>query len=86
MNLTIFIIFAGITNFDLLGSFGKMRWLGSFYIVLLYNALFATAASFCLFSKFTARVRHEILKRMTLFITSKVKFSRNVSSKLSSSS
>lgn len=76
----------GITNFDLLGSFGKMRWLGSFYIVLLYNALFATAASFCLFSKFTARVRHEILKRMTLFITSKVKFSRNVSSKLSSSS
>ena len=53
----------GITNFDLLGSFGKMRWLGSFYIVLLYNALFTTAASFCLFSKFTARVRHEILKR-----------------------
>jgi len=76
----------GITNFDLLGSFGKMKWLGSFYIVLLYNALFATAASFCLFSKFTARVRHEILKRMTMFITSKVKFSRNVSSKLSTSS
>lgn len=75
----------GITNFDLLGSFGKMKWLGSFYIVLLYNALFATAASFCLFSKFTARVRHEILKRMTMFITSKVKFSRNVSSKLSTS-
>ena len=70
MNLTIFIIFAGITNFDLLGSFGKMRWLGSFYIVLLYNALFATAASFCLFSKFTARVRHEILKRYVSLLLS----------------
>jgi len=59
----------GITNFDLLGSFGKMKWLGSFYIVLLYNAIFALSASLCLFNKFTARVRHEILKRVTAFVT-----------------
>lgn len=73
----------GITNFDLLGSFGKISWLGNFYLVLLYNALFVGFTSFCLFTKFTARVRHEILNRIVAFVTSK--FSRNVSSKLSTS-
>lgn len=27
----------GITNFDLLGDFGEIEWLGSFTFVLLYN-------------------------------------------------
>ena len=53
----------GITNFDLLGSFGKMKWLGNFYIVLLYNAIFAFSASLSLFNKLTSRVRQEIISR-----------------------
>lgn len=54
---------AGITNFDLLGDFGKISWLGSFWIVLGYNALFASAAAWCLVKKFTATIRHEIYMR-----------------------
>lgn len=53
----------GITNFDLLGSFGEVKWLGNIYIILLYNAIFAVAASISLFTKFTARVRQEIWRR-----------------------
>lgn len=55
----------GITNFDLLGSFGKMKWLGNFYIVLLYNAIFACSASLSLFNKLTSRVRQEIISRLS---------------------
>merc|ERR1712226_947948 len=55
----------GITNFDLLGSFGKMKWLGNFYIVLLYNAIFAFSASLSLFNKLTSRVRQEIISRLS---------------------
>jgi len=55
----------GITNFDLLGSFGKMKWLGNFYIVLLYNAIFAFSASLSLFNKLTSRVRQEIVSRLS---------------------
>ncbi len=53
----------GITNFDLLGSFGEVKWLGNLYIVLLYNAVFAFAATTCLITHFTARVRREIGRR-----------------------
>lgn len=53
----------GITNFDLLGKFSEVKWLGNFYLVLLYNAIFAVAASLCLFNKFTDRVRQEIVRR-----------------------
>ena len=53
----------GITNFDLLGKFSEVKWLGNFYLVLLYNAVFAVAASLCLFNKFTVRVRQEIYRR-----------------------
>lgn len=56
-------IFPGITNFDLLGDFGKISWLGNFWIVLGYNVLFATAAAWCLVKKFTATIRHEIYIR-----------------------
>ena len=58
-----YISISGITNFDLLGSFGKMKWLGNFYIVLLYNAIFAFSASLSLFNKLTSRVRQEIVSR-----------------------
>ena len=34
--------FLGITNFDLLGDFGQIEWLGNFLIVLLYNVVFGT--------------------------------------------
>ncbi|XP_066259171.1 protein Lilipod [Euwallacea similis] len=54
----------GITNFDLLGDFGSVEWLGNFKIVLLYNVLFAIAASLCIVNKFTAKVRRELYARL----------------------
>ncbi|XP_026737445.1 protein Lilipod isoform X1 [Trichoplusia ni] len=53
----------GITNFDLLGEFGRIEWLGNFKLVLLYNAIFAGAVTLCLVSKFTASVRRELYNR-----------------------
>ncbi|XP_065156822.1 protein Lilipod isoform X2 [Atheta coriaria] len=53
----------GITNFDLLGDYGSIEWLGNFKIVLLYNLGFAGAATLCLFNKFTAKVRRELYAR-----------------------
>jgi len=41
----------GISNFDLLGNYGRIEWLGNFYLVLLYNLVFAVAATFCLAKK-----------------------------------
>ena len=54
--------FSGITNFDLLGSFGEVKWL-NFYVVLLYNSVFIVAAAGCLVNKFTLRVRQEVCRR-----------------------
>lgn len=42
-----------MTNFDLLGDFGRIEWLGNFKLVLFYNLIFATAAISCLVRKFT---------------------------------
>jgi hypothetical protein len=53
----------GITNFDLLGDFGRIEWLGNFRIVLLYNLVFAAAATLCLANMFTATVRRELYAR-----------------------
>lgn len=53
-----------MTNFDLLGDFGRIEWLGNFKLVLLYNLIFATAAIGCLVTKFTATVRKEIYTRL----------------------
>ncbi|KAG5899167.1 hypothetical protein JTB14_029002 [Gonioctena quinquepunctata] len=53
----------GITNFDLLGDFGSIEWLGNFKIVLLYNISFATASTLCVVNKFTAKVRRELYNR-----------------------
>lgn len=57
----------GITNFDLMGDFGKIEWLGNFKIVLMYNILFAGAATLCLTNKFTATVRRELYSRLRGF-------------------
>ncbi|XP_077290951.1 LMBR1-like protein lilipod isoform X2 [Arctopsyche grandis] len=54
----------GVTNFDLLGDFGSIEWLGNFKLVLLYNLVFATAATLCLINKFTATVRRELYNRL----------------------
>ncbi|ELT98960.1 hypothetical protein CAPTEDRAFT_167057 [Capitella teleta] len=54
----------GITNFDLLGNFGSMDWIGNFYIILSYNLAFIVATAICLFTKFTATLRRELLDRL----------------------
>ncbi|KAK0078649.1 hypothetical protein PV325_002229 [Microctonus aethiopoides] len=54
----------GMTNFDLLGDFGQIEWLGNFKLVLFYNLTFATVAIACLTTKFTATVRKEIYNRL----------------------
>lgn len=54
----------GITNFDLLGDFGAIEWLGNFQIVLLYNLIFGTTTALCLVNKFTAAVRQELCARL----------------------
>ncbi|XP_016981963.1 protein Lilipod [Drosophila rhopaloa] len=54
----------GITNFDLLGDFGAIEWLGNFQIVLLYNLVFGTTTALCLAKKFTATVRRELRARL----------------------
>lgn len=56
----------GITNFDLLGDFGSIEWLGNFQIVLLYNLIFGIATAFCLINKFTATVRQELCTRLVI--------------------
>lgn len=54
----------GITNFDLLGDFGRIEWLGNFYVVFFYNTLFATTTAFSLTTTFTVAVRKELFKRL----------------------
>lgn len=54
----------GITNFDLLGDFGAIEWLGNFQIVLSYNLIFGTTTALCLANKFTATVRRELCARL----------------------
>lgn len=58
------LFFLGITNFDLLGDFGAIEWLGNFQIVLLYNLVFGTTTALCLANKFTATVRQELCARL----------------------
>ncbi|XP_063699045.1 protein Lilipod [Culicoides brevitarsis] len=60
----------GITNFDLLGDYGEIEWLGSFSFVFLYNVVFATAAGLIIFFKFTTTVRNELIARLTSLLGS----------------
>ncbi|XP_078057379.1 limb region 1 homolog-like protein isoform X3 [Mustelus asterias] len=56
----------GITNFDLLGNFGSFNWLGNFYIIFLYNMLFAGLTAMCLVKKFTKAMQAELLRAFGL--------------------
>ncbi|XP_068777584.1 protein LMBR1L isoform X2 [Struthio camelus] len=56
----------GITRFDLLGDFGRFNWLGNFYIVFLYNMLFAALTTLCLVKKVTWAVQAELLRALGL--------------------
>lgn len=74
---TFFVIFTGITNFDLLGDYGEIQWLGNFIIVLLYNFVFIVSTGLCIINKFTATVRHELIQRLVenyLMFTSYISF------------
>lgn len=57
----------GITNFDLLGNFGRIEWLGNFYVVLFQNCVFATTAALCLTTKIVTAVSRELFKRFKEF-------------------
>jgi len=41
----------GMTDFDLLADFGRIEWLGNFYVVLLYNVVFFVSTTLCLMGK-----------------------------------
>lgn len=56
----------GFTRFDLLGDFGRFNWLGNFYIVILYNMLFAGLTTLCLVKKFTWAVQAELIRAFGL--------------------
>uniref|UniRef100_A0A672I1Q7 Limb development membrane protein 1 like n=1 Tax=Salarias fasciatus TaxID=181472 RepID=A0A672I1Q7_SALFA len=52
----------GITRFDLLGDFGRYNWLGNFYIVFMYNMLFAGLTSASLIKTVTWAVQRELIR------------------------
>ncbi|XP_044584536.1 protein Lilipod isoform X3 [Cotesia glomerata] len=54
----------GMTNFDLLGDFGQIKWLSNFQLLLLYNLIFAISAISCLSTKFTATVRRKLCSKL----------------------
>uniref|UniRef100_A0AAY4EKI0 Uncharacterized protein n=1 Tax=Denticeps clupeoides TaxID=299321 RepID=A0AAY4EKI0_9TELE len=56
----------GITRFDLLGDYGRYNWLGNFYIVFLYNVLFAGLTSACLINMLTWAVQRELIRAFGL--------------------
>ncbi|XP_071497953.1 protein LMBR1L-like [Diadema antillarum] len=58
----------GITNFDLLGEYGRLDSLHNFYMVLMYNAMFGVATASCLVNKFTASVRDYIVNNVRVYV------------------
>ncbi|XP_064155087.1 limb region 1 homolog-like protein [Anguilla rostrata] len=56
----------GITRFDLLGDFGRYNWLGNFYIVFLYNLVFAGLTSACLINTVTWALQRELIRAFGL--------------------
>ncbi|KAM6977149.1 limb region 1 homolog-like protein [Aplochiton taeniatus] len=56
----------GITGFDLLGDFGRYNWLGNFYVVFLYNMLFAGLTSASLINTVTWAVQRELIRAFGL--------------------
>lgn len=58
----------GITNFDLLGEFGRFDSLHNVYLVISYNLLFGVATYYCILNKFTTTVRDTILQRVRVYM------------------
>ncbi|XP_042264498.1 limb region 1 homolog-like protein [Thunnus thynnus] len=56
----------GITRFDLLGDFGRYNWLGNFYIVFMYNMMFAGLTSASLIKTVTWAVQRELIRAFGL--------------------
>jgi len=54
----------GITNFDLLGDFGKIDGLGSWFVVLFYNLAFVLFSTYTLTRKFTLLMHKELFIRL----------------------
>lgn len=65
----------GITNFDLLGSFGQIKWLKEFWVVFSYNIVFAAATGLLLTDKFTLSVRKELYRRLEASLGCSLKWS-----------
>ncbi|KAG7255793.1 hypothetical protein CRUP_012676 [Coryphaenoides rupestris] len=57
---------SGITRFDLLGDFGRYNWLGNFYVVFLYNMMFAGLTSASLIKTVTWAVQRELIRAFGL--------------------
>uniref|UniRef100_A0A8C7Z416 Limb development membrane protein 1-like n=1 Tax=Oryzias sinensis TaxID=183150 RepID=A0A8C7Z416_9TELE len=57
----------GITRFDLLGDFGRYNWLGNFYVVFLYNMMFAGLTSASLIKTVTWAVQRELIRAFGQF-------------------
>jgi len=60
----------GITNFDLLGNYGKITWLRSYVIILFVNLVFGLGAALCFFNKVTQKAQAETVKRIKQFYKS----------------
>uniref|UniRef100_A0A3B3DRK1 Limb development membrane protein 1-like n=1 Tax=Oryzias melastigma TaxID=30732 RepID=A0A3B3DRK1_ORYME len=56
----------GITRFDLLGDFGRYNWLENFYVVFLYNMMFAGLTSASLIKTVTWAVQRELIRAFGL--------------------
>ncbi|KAM9785420.1 limb region 1 homolog-like protein [Neosynchiropus ocellatus] len=56
----------GITRFDLLGDFGRYNWLGNFYVVFMYNMMFAGLTSASLIKTVTWAVQRELIRAFGL--------------------
>lgn len=50
----------GMTNFDLLADFGRVEWLGNFYVVLLYNVVFFVSTTLYVRAIFTQQRRFKM--------------------------
>jgi len=64
----------GITVFELQGNFGKLYWLGNFYIVFCFNAIFAVVTGLCLVKKFTNNLREALVKALSVYCIPLAKF------------
>jgi hypothetical protein len=60
----------GITNFDLLGNYGRIKWLRSFFIIFVVNLIFGFGAALCIFNRVTQKAREETINRIKLFYKS----------------